>query len=261
MSNVIIAAMCSVAAIGLICAIMLAIASKVMAVETDERITALSEVLPGMNCGACGFPGCDGYAEAIVNDGAESNRCPPGGRKVSAEIAAIMGVEAGDIIDQYALVQCKGDNETQKSKMDYIGINTCAAAKLLYGGQNSCTFGCLGFGDCAAVCPENTICIENGLARVDSRGCTGCMLCIKSCPQGIITMERDPSNVAILCSNTEKGVSVRKKCSTGCIACARCVKECPEKAISMKKNLAVIDYDECIKCGKCATVCAPKTIR
>ena len=261
MGNVIIIAMASVAGIGLLCALMLAAASKVMSVAADDRVARLSEALPGANCGACGYPGCEGYAEAIANDGAETNLCSPGGNAVIAQLAAIMGVEAGEMAVQAAVVRCGGDNNARKSKMAYMGIRTCAAAKLLYGGQNACAFGCLGFGDCAAACPQDTICIEDGLARVDPRGCTGCKLCLKACPQEIIIMERDPSIAAVLCMNSEKGASVRKKCAKGCIACTKCVKACPRKAIAMKSSLAVIDCDKCDGCGKCAEACITKAIR
>ena len=261
MNNMIITAMTSVTGIGLICAIMLAVASKLMAVEVDERVAQLGEALPGANCGACGYPGCDGYATALAEGGAETNLCSPGGAGVLKAISEILGVEAGEIAAVTAVVYCRGDGAAQQAKMDYSGIETCQAAKLFYGGQNACTFGCLGFGDCAAVCPQDTICIENGLAHIDLRNCTGCKLCMKACPNGIISMENDSSCVAVLCRNTEKGAIVRKKCSSGCIACTKCVRECPESAISMVNNLAVIDYDICTGCGKCAESCITKCIR
>ena len=261
MSNAIVAAMVSVTALGVLCAIMLAVASKVMAVKIDERVAQLSEIMPGANCGACGFPGCSGYAEALAEGGVETNLCAPGGAEVSKAIGAILGVEAGDVAAQVAAVCCRGDDAARQVKMEYSGIETCTAAKLFYGGQNACIFGCLGFGDCAAVCPQDAICIENGLARIDTRSCIGCKICLKACPNGIISMESDAARVAVLCLNTEKGASVRKKCSSGCIACTKCVRECPEKAITMNNNLAVIDYEKCTNCGKCAESCITKCIR
>ena len=260
MSGIVLATV-SVSAIGIICAAMLAVASKVMAVQTDERVDNITEILPGANCGACGYPGCSGYAEAIVNDGAETNLCTPGGPEVSKAVSSILGVEAADVVAQVAAVCCRGDDTARQCKMEYSGIETCVAAKLFFGGQNACTFGCLGFGDCAAVCPQDAICIENGLARVDARACIGCKLCVKACPNDIIYMESGPDAVAVLCRNTEKGASVRKKCASGCIACTKCVKECAAGAVSMIDNLARIDYGKCTNCGACADVCMTKCIR
>ena len=261
MSNVIIMAIASVSGLGLICSIMLAIASKVMAVEVDERVSQVGEIMPGANCGACGYAGCDGYANAIVNEDAETNLCTPGGAEVSKAISSIMGVEAAATVQTYALVCCRGDSAAQHNKMEYSGIESCKAAKQFYGGQNACVFGCLGFGDCAAVCPNNAICVDGGLARVLSADCIGCKLCVKACPNDIIVMEQNAGFAAVMCMNTEKGAVVRKKCSAGCIACTKCVRECPVQAIEMRDNLAVIDYSKCTNCGKCAESCITKCIR
>ena len=259
--NTIIIAVISVTALGLLCAVMLAVASKVMAVKTDERVAQIREVLPGANCGACGFSGCDGYAEAVVNEGAMTNLCTPGGDKVSKEISVVLGIEAQDVLECVAAVYCRGDGAVRQSKMEYSGVRTCVAVKQLYGGQNACVFGCLGFGDCAAACPEGAICVVDGLARVDRRKCVGCRLCASVCPNNIILMDYSVSTAAVLCRNTEKGAVVRKKCSCGCIACTKCVRECPSEAITMNGNLASVDQSKCSGCGKCAEVCVTKCIR
>ena len=263
MSTNIAAAVISVTSLGLLCAVLLAIASKVMAVKVDERVVKLRACLPGANCGACGFAGCDGYAEALGAGSGDvrTNLCTPGGDAVSRDISIILGVEFEDVIEQVAVVHCRGDNGARKRKMEYSGFQTCKSAKQLFGGQNECTFGCLGFGDCAAACPNGAICIENGLAHVDTRKCTGCGLCAKNCPGGIIFMEADTITTVVTCKNTEKGAAVRKKCSSGCIGCMRCVRECPAEAITVKDNLAVIDYEKCEGCGKCAEVCVTKCIQ
>jgi Na+-translocating ferredoxin:NAD+ oxidoreductase RNF subunit RnfB len=257
----IITAVVSVTAIGLLCAVMLAVASKVMAVKTDERAERIREKLPGANCGACGYPGCDGYAAALVDgNGVRTNLCIPGGDAVSREISEILGVAFEEVQEKVAVVHCCGDNTATRDRMNYEGINTCQACKLLYGGKGSCTYGCMGFGDCAAVCPEGAICIENGLARVDTRLCTGCGLCAAACPNGIITIEPDAIRQAVMCSNKEKGAVTRQQCSRGCIACKRCERECPAGAIVVTDNVAVIDYDKCTACGKCVQVCPVKCI-
>lgn len=261
MNNTIVTAMLSVTAIGLLCAVVLAIASKVMAVKVDERVERIRAGLPGANCGACGYSGCDGYAAALVGEGAKTNLCTPGGDAVSKEISTVLGVEFEDVIEQIAVVHCRGDKESRHVKMQYSGISTCVAAKQLFGGQNACVFGCLGFGDCAAVCPQGAICIEEGLARIDTRKCTGCGLCAKNCPNKVIFTEADTITTVVTCKNTEKGASVRKKCACGCIGCMKCVKECPAGAIKVTSFLASIDYPKCTGCGRCAEICTTKCIQ
>lgn len=258
--SIIVSAILSVTVLGVVCAVMLAAASKVMAVETDDRVEKLREALPGANCGACGYAGCDGYASALAGDaGVKTNLCIPGADAVSKQLSEILGVAFEDVVEQAAVVHCCGDCDATKDKVSYQGINTCAAAKL-YGGKGVCSYGCIGFGDCKAVCPEGALCLENGIARVDRRLCTGCGLCVKACPNKIITTENDTIVVAVLCSNTEKGAATRSKCSRGCIACQRCRRECPVQAIVVENNLAKIDYTKCTGCGRCAEVCPVKCI-
>ncbi|MCL2175838.1 MAG: RnfABCDGE type electron transport complex subunit B [Treponema sp.] len=260
--NVIIIAVVSVTAIGTICAIILNVASKLMYVKVDERVTLLTEAMPGANCGACGYPGCSGYAAALVEDeNVKPNLCAPGGVKLLEKISEIMGVDAGNIVKKIAVVNCMGDNKAQQKKMEYKGFESCTGAKQLFGGTPSCAFGCLGFGDCDKVCPVNAICMEEGLAHIIKDLCTGCGLCVKACPNKIITIENADIPVVIACKNIEKGAVVRKKCTYGCIACTKCVKECPEGAIVIEENLAKIDYAKCNGCRKCVEVCMTKCIR
>ena len=253
-------AIVSVTAIGFLCAVILAVASKVMKVTADEKVERIRAALPGVNCGACGCSGCDKYAEALVHEGAKANACIPGGNAVSEAISAILGIKAESVAPIGAVVHCRGDGNARRRKMEYTGIETCIAEKQLFGGQYACTFGCLGYGDCAAVCPEGAICIENGLARIDSRKCMGCGMCEKVCPNKVIYLEEKSSTAAVLCKNTQKGAIVRKQCASGCIGCSKCVRECPSGAISMVGSLAKIDYSKCSSCGKCAEVCVTKCI-
>lgn len=249
----------SVTSIGVICAALLCIASKLMYVQTDERITELLEILPGANCGACGYPGCTGYASALLGGGVKGNLCTPGGPAAAEKIGAMLGIEAGTVEKKSAVVHCRGD--VQKKKMDYSGIRSCGAARQLFGGEGSCAFGCLGYGDCLKVCPVSAICIENSLARINTNLCTGCGLCVKACPNALITIEKTDRAATVMCKNAEKGAAVRKKCTNGCIACGKCVKECPAGAIVMEDNLARIDYAKCTDCGRCAEVCVTKSIQ
>ena len=181
----------SVTIIGAVSAAVLCIAAKCMSVKVDERLVKMEECLPGTNCGACGYPGCSGYAKALLSDaGVKNNLCTPGGETVLKQISGILGVEAGEITRKTAVVSCGGDCNSRQKKMDYKGIQSCLAAKQLFGGEGACAFGCLGYGDCKMVCPSNAVCLENGLARIDTRLCTGCGLCEKACTQHIGIMER-----------------------------------------------------------------------
>ena len=254
-------AIISLSGLGLICAALITVASNIMFVKTDERVSKINEILPGANCGACGFSGCTGYAEALIKEDAAHNLCPPGGEEVYKQINGILGAGEGEgLAKMTAIVHCLGDAEAMREKMEYIGINTCFAAKQLYGGQGACTFGCIGFGDCVSVCPADAICIENSLAYIDPRRCTGCGVCIKTCPTNVISIEKEPIHVAVLCKNTEKGAMLKDKCTKGCIGCLKCVKECPAGAITVSDFLAIIDYSKCNGCGKCAEVCIKKCI-
>ena len=258
--NPIISAVIAVSAIGLICAIMLTIVSKLMDVPVDERVSKIRGILPGANCGACGFAGCDGYAEGLVNDGAKTNMCAPGGDVVSLGISEILGVAFADVIEQVAVCHCMGAIDIAVKKMEYEGIQTCAAAKQLYSGARACPYSCVGFGDCAKICPNDAICIEDGIARINSRKCLGCGMCVTSCPNSLIHMYDDTIKVLITCSSHDRGAAVRKLCKAGCIGCGKCAKECPEGAITMVSNLAVVDYGKCNGCGHCAETCPTKAI-
>lgn len=260
--NSIVFAVVSVTVIGVICSVILSIASKVMHVPVDERTEKVREALPGANCGACGYPGCDGYAEALTSgECTETNLCAPGGDAAGQAICDILGLTFTDVIEKVAVVKCGGECGATKDKTDYAGIKKCSAAKLLYGGQGECSYSCLGFGDCAAVCPNDAIYIEDGLAHIDRPKCIGCGLCAKNCPKSIITIVPDVIKSVVKCSNHDKGADVRAACSVGCIACKKCERECHAGAILVEDNLAHIDYDKCDGCGKCAEVCVTKCIQ
>ena len=254
--NPILIAAIVVAGIGAVCAVMLVVASKFFVVPEDETYSKIRECLPGANCGACGYAGCDGYAKALCEDkSVKANLCVPGGDTASKKISEILGVEFEDVVEKVAVIHCYGDCEHTSNKMDYVGIESCEAAKLMYGGQGKCVFGCMGFGDCAKVCPQGAICIKNGIAHIDTRKCIGCGLCAKACPRKLIEIVDDVEKVLVTCNNTEKGALVRGKCSNGCIGCKKCEKNCPEGAITVTDNLAKIDYSKCTHCGECAKNC------
>jgi electron transport complex protein RnfB len=249
-------AVLSVTAIGVICAVILAVASKLMAVPENELAKQIRACLPGANCGACGYAGCDGYAKALAEDkSVKTNLCIPGADDVSRQLSDILGVEFQDVVEKVAMVKCRGDCNKSRPRMDYQGVESCAAAHLLYSGQSACAYGCLGYGDCALVCPEQAICIENGIAHVDTRKCVGCGMCAKACPSHLIAMIADVERAFVMCNSHSPGVLVNKNCDVGCIGCRLCAKECPADAIAIVDNLATIDYEKCVDCGHCADVC------
>lgn len=244
-------------ATGVLCAVLLTLASVFFAVKENEKVAAVRECLPGANCGACGYSGCDSYAKALGNGETDkTNLCIPGGDAAAREIAGVLGVEVQDVVEMVAYVACNGNCPKEGRKYDYDGPSTCRAANMSFSGDRNCTFACLGYGDCVRVCPTNAISInERGVAEVNSIKCIGCGLCSRTCPDGIIKMVKDTTRVVVLCSNHQKGAEVRKVCLDGCIACGKCEKNCPTGAIKVVDNLATIDYELCIACGKCAEVC------
>jgi len=260
MINDILIAFAVVGGVGLIAAVLLALASHFLFVKEDETVTKLRDVLPGVNCGACGYTGCDEYAKALA-DGAKTNLCVPGADAVSQKISDILGVEFVDVIEKAAFVRCNGNtNDTERPNV-YDGIPTCKAATMVYGGPNACKYSCLGCGDCAAACPVDAICVVDGIAHVNRKICIGCGLCAERCPKGIIELAPRIAKVAVMCSSCDKGAVARKKCKNACIGCKKCELNCPEKAITVKDNLANIDYTKCTSCGKCAEVCPTGCIK
>ena len=254
----ILTALLVVAVVGFTAAVVLVLASHFFAVKVDERESKIRACLPGANCGACGFAGCDSYAKALVNDNVKTTLCIPGAQSVVEQISEILGVKAeqGELKEKsVAVVKCNGTCDAAPKKAIYDGVKSCLASTMLYGGANACNFGCIGCGDCAAACFANAICITDGVARVDSRLCIGCGKCATVCPKGVISLVPVDSKQVVLCNNKEKGAIARKNCKNACIACKKCELGCPEKAISVVNNLATIDYDKCSACGTCVENC------
>lgn len=229
-------------------------------VDVDERETEVREVLPGNNCGACGYAGCDAMAAAIVKGEAEVNACPVGGAPVAEKIGAIMGKTAEAAARKVAFVRCDGTCGSTGLKNNYVGIRDCRAAA--FSGLNpwDCDYGCYGFGSCANVCPENAITMRNGAAVVDRDRCVGCGLCVKECPKSLIELIPYEQMYFVACRNTDKGKNVKLVCEVGCIGCRLCVRQCEHDAIHVENNLAAITYENCVNCGKCYEKCPQKTI-
>lgn len=251
----------AVTVIGLICAVGLAVASSVMAVKEDTRFTELRECLPGANCGACGFTGCDGYAKALAEGSAAANLCVPGGASTAKQLGEVLGVSVEAAERMVAFVHCSGTCENTTRKYDYKGIPTCVGAKLFYGGDGACSSGCLGYGDCAKVCPSNAIYNNNGVACVDPEKCTGCGLCTKACPNFVIRLVPTTATAVVACSNKDKGAAAVKECKASCIGCKKCENICPADAIKVEDNFAHIDYTKCVHCNACIETCPRHAIK
>ncbi len=236
--------------------------SKKFSVPLDTRVEDLLFILPGANCGACGYSGCSGYAEALASGNEPNNaKCIPGGPDTAAELTEYLGAGGGEFVPTMAQVYCQGTPEHTKPRFEYVGIPTCKDANMVQNGPGSCVYGCLGFGDCRVVCEYDAIEIIDGVARISPENCVACGKCVTECPKSIIHLIPKVENAYInRCSNPLLGPIVKKSCGIGCIGCTLCVKVCPTQAISMRDSLAIIDQDKCIQCGKCIEVCPPKSI-
>ncbi|KNF09466.1 electron transport complex protein, subunit B [Gottschalkia purinilytica] len=246
--------------LGLLFGIGLAIVAKAFAVEVDPKVEKVKEALPGANCGACGFPGCEGLAVAISKGEAPASGCPVGGASTTEKIAEIMGTSAEVADKKVARVICKGTNCNTFEKFEYQGIKDCRAAALVSGGSKSCSYGCLGFGSCKDVCQFGAIVIEDGIAKIDKEKCTSCGKCLEVCPKSVIELVPYDQDVFVDCNNKELGKGVKEKCDVGCIGCKICVKACPFDAMDFENNLAKINYDKCTNCMVCAEKCPTKAI-
>ncbi len=228
--------------IGLVSAAALAVAEKYLSVKEDPRIAEVTEKLPGINCGGCGYAGCADYARKIVNEHVDLTLCAPGGPECAAAIAAFLGRAAGTLEKRVAIVLCCGDDTKAVRCATYNGITDCAAAQAVSGGDKGCAYGCLGYGSCARVCPVNAIAIVNGIAKVDKSRCIACGKCVDVCPRKLIKLVPASAEIHVLCSSRDKGPAVKKVCGTGCIGCRICTKFADEGSIVMDGFLAVVDY-------------------
>lgn len=245
---------------GLLFGLLLGVASKIFAVKTDERIPQIMDVLPGANCGGCGFAGCNAYASALVKGGVRPNMCPVGGEKVAEAIAGILGVENEEKEKMVARVLCNGTPSRALQKYVFDGPRDCHSAARLGGGEKMCAYGCLGFGSCVKVCKFDAISVKDGVAVVDIEKCVACGACAAECPKKIIKILPVKSKYTITCRSVEKGKVTRHDCQVGCIGCGICAKNCPKEAITVKDNLAAIDPLKCVNCGICASKCPQHAI-
>ena len=246
--------------VGLASAVALAIAEKYLSTPQDPRIETVAGLLPGANCGGCGFAGCADYARAIVMDNAPCNACAPGGAACANAIAEVLGRTAGSTEQRVALVLCCGDDTEAVRRAAYNGLADCAAAHATAGGDKGCTYGCLGYGSCARVCPVNAVTVANGIAKVDKALCIACGKCVAACPRTLIKLVPAAATVHVLCSSKDKGPAVKKVCGTGCIGCRICTKFA-DGAIAMDGFLAVVDYAKPLTSAEPAAKCPGHCIR
>lgn len=250
------------ASIATVFGIGLAMTAKRFAVTIDPRIEQVKDVLAGAHCGACGYPGCEQYAEAVVKDpDVPPNLCTPGGARCIEAVARITGKLAEKTEPICSRVMCQGDSQNSQKRFRYEGVQDCRAALLAGGGDKSCVYGCLGYGTCEAVCPFDAIHMgDKALPIVDMGKCTGCRKCETACPKKVIEILPMGKAVLVACHSKDKGGVVRKHCEIGCIACGKCVKACPYDAVSIAGNLATIDIGKCQVCGLCVPQCPTDAI-
>ena len=250
-----------VGGVGILIGFFLGVSGEKFKVEVDEREVAVTEALPGNNCGGCGYAGCSGLAAAIVKGEAPVNQCPVGGAPVAAKIGEIMGVKAEEGERKAAFVKCAGTCEKANQDYEYTGVQDCAAMAFVpNGGPKSCNYGCLGFGNCVKACPFDAIHVVDGVAVVDKDTCKACGKCVAACPKHLIELLPVSAKHIVQCSSKDKGKDVMKACSVGCIACHLCEKNCPSDAVHVVDNVAYIDQEKCTKCGLCAEKCPKKII-
>jgi Na+-translocating ferredoxin:NAD+ oxidoreductase RNF subunit RnfB len=242
--------------------LILALTARYFHVHVDPRIHQVTEVLAHAHCGACGYPGCEPYAEAVVkNPDVKPDLCIPGGARCAEEVARITGKVAEKREPGYARIMCKGGNSFARKSHAYDGIQDCNAAAALAGGLLACSFGCIGLGTCVKNCPFGAITLgPDSLPVVDRQKCTGCGVCAQSCPRSIIRILPVSVPVTVDCLSNDKGALTRKNCTAGCTGCGFCLKVCEHGAVTIVDHLSWIDPAKCIHCDKCLEKCPQNVI-
>ena len=253
--------------IGVVSALVLYFVAQKFKVEEDPRIDDVERMLPGANCGGCGFPGCRGLADKLVgSDDLSGLYCAVGGDPTMQRIAEYLGRTVAAQEPRVAVVRCSGSCELRPRANIYNGASSCAVEACLYGGETGCSYGCLGNGDCERACQFGAIHVNpaTGLAEVDESKCTACGACVSACPKGLIELRKrgvKGRRIYVGCMNRDKGPVARKVCAVSCIGCGKCVKTCAFEAITMENHLAYIDSNKCRLCRKCVAECPQGSIR
>lgn len=238
----------------------LALLGKKLHVPEDERKEKLLPLLPGANCGGCGYAGCAAFADAVLNENAHPSLCGSLSSETADEICSLCGIAPKETEKRIAHVMCAGGNRA-KEKYEYEGIRDCRVAAKLAGGNKLCHNGCTGLGNCERACTFDALHIIDGVARVDETKCRSCGVCVSACPKGIIKMIPASARFAVDCRSRDKGSEVIRACEAGCIGCKKCERVCEEGAIRVDGFCAAIDQSLCTSCGKCAEACPRGIIR
>ena len=252
--------------LGLLLALLLYLLAKKFKVEEDPRIDEVEKVMPGANCGGCGFAGCRAFADSAVKaPNLDNHYCPVGGNEVMKQVAAILGYEVKEKAPEVAVVRCNGTCANRPRTNTDDGVQSCKVKAALYAGDTACAFGCLGCGDCAAACQFGALSMdpETGLPVVDEEKCTACGACVKACPKAIIELRpKGPRGmkVYVSCVNKDKGPVAKKACAAACIGCGICAKTCTHDAIVVENNIAYIDASKCKLCRECEAMCPTGSI-
>ena len=247
--------------LGLLLALILFWVARKFKVEEDPRIDEVEKVMPGANCGGCGFAGCRAFADAAVKaTNLDNQYCPVGGDEVMQKVASILGFTVAAKAPQVAVVRCNGTCANRPRTNEYDGVQSCRVKAALYSGDTGCAFGCLGCGDCVAACQFGALSMDpqTGLPVVDEAKCTACGACAKACPKHIIELRaKGPRGMRefVSCVNKDKGPVAKKACAAACIGCGLCAKTCQHGAITVTDNVAYIDFTKCKLCRECEAVC------
>lgn len=251
----------SMGGLGALFATGLSIANKKLHVEEDPRIEQVTELLPGSNCGGCGYPGCSNFAENVVKGNVEVTECGVSAPEEITEIADLLGVDAEAGEKEIARVMCRGGIYETAKKAEYAGIESCLAANISGGGEKLCEYGCLGFGECVDACTFDAMYMDdNGLPVVIEDKCTGCGKCAEACPRNVIEMHPVSHNLFVFCKNHDDPKTSRGLCIRACIGCQICVRAVEDGQMVMEDNLAVINYDtygkdSVLPTDRCPTEC------
>jgi Na+-translocating ferredoxin:NAD+ oxidoreductase subunit B len=268
--SIILIAVIVLGGIGIVSAIVLYWASKRFAIVEDERVSAIASILPQANCGGCGYPGCNGFAEACVKS-ADENKfdnkfCAVGGKAVMEQIGTILGLEVSDVAPKIAVVRCGGTCDLRTQNAQYDGARLCSVESMVGSGETGCSYGCLGLGDCVSVCKFNALHLNSktGLPEVDENNCTGCGSCVSACPRSVIELRpKGPKSrrIYVNCINKDTQTISSLICKASCIGCGECTTVCKFGGITVTDNLAYINPDQCRLCRKCVDICPQNIIK
>ena len=255
-----------VALLAILAALLLAYVAKKFVVIEDERIDIVEDILPGVNCGGCGFSGCRPFAEACVNaTEMKGLHCPVGGDECMSKVASVLGRVAEKQAPLVAVLRCNGCTAHRPQTTRYDGVSSCTVGAMLYQGSTGCGFGCLGAGDCVDACDFDAMYMnqETGLPVVIDENCVACNGCVVACPKDLLELRikhEERRKIYVACQSQDKGAVAKKACATACIGCNKCFQVCEDDAITVENNLAFIHSDKCTLCRKCVPVCPTQAI-